>query len=94
MKRLTFALGACVLALTSVAPSAEAAWQPPWVVVQWVNGDCKIWRNDTNAPVGGGWRSVAFAKTYPEAWGKLGALQAPVDEVLPGLFGTAGVDAR
>lgn len=76
MKRLTLALGACVLALTAVAPSAHARYQPPWVVVQWANGDCKIWRNDFNAPLGGGWRSVAYANSYNVAWGKLLGLQA------------------
>jgi hypothetical protein len=24
--------------------------QPPWVVVRWAYGDCKIWRNDIRAP--------------------------------------------
>ena len=76
MKRLALTLGALVLALTSVAPSASAAWRPEWVVVQWTNGDCKIWHNDTNAPLGGGWRAVAFSSTYGGAWGKLGALQS------------------
>ena len=76
MKRLTIALGALVLALTAVAPSAEALYRPEWVIVQWTNGDCKIWHNDTNAPLGGGWRVKAFARTYPAAWGKLGWLQA------------------
>ena len=76
MKRLALALGAAVLALTSVAPSASAAWRPEWVVVQWTNGDCKIWHNDINAPLGGGWRAVAFSNTYGGAWGKLGWLQS------------------
>jgi hypothetical protein len=76
MKRLTLALGAFVLALTALPPSASALYQPPWVVVQWSNGDCKIWRNDFNAPLGGGWRSVAFANSYNVAWGKLLGLQA------------------
>jgi hypothetical protein len=76
MMRLTLATGAFVLALTAVAPSASALYQPPWVVVQWTNGDCKIWRNVFNAPLGGGWRSVAFANSYDVAWGKLRGLQA------------------
>jgi len=46
--------------------------QPPWVVVRWAYGDCKIWRNDINGPWGPGWQAVAF--TYPEAWAKMQAL--------------------
>lgn len=76
MKRLTLALGALVLALTAVAPSASAAYRPEWVVVQWVNGDCKIWHNIINAPLGGGWRAVAFSNSYNGAWGKLRWLQS------------------
>jgi len=26
--------------------------QPPWPVVRWAYGDCKIWRNDINGPWG------------------------------------------
>jgi hypothetical protein len=76
MKRLTLALGVAVLALTAVAPSASAVYRPEWVVVQWVNGDCKIWHNDFNAPLGGGWRPVAFSQSYTGAYGKLRGLQA------------------
>jgi hypothetical protein len=76
MKRLALALGALMLALTSVVPSASAFWQPEWVVIQWTNGDCKIWHNDINAPLGGGWRALAFSRTYSGAWGRLGWLQS------------------
>ncbi|HEY6993749.1 MAG TPA: hypothetical protein VH397_08565 [Xanthobacteraceae bacterium] len=79
MKRLALALGALLLALAvtpAVTPPANALVQPPWIVVRWAYGDCKIWRNDVNAPVGPGWTSVAFAKTYPEAWAKMQALYA------------------
>src|SRR5262245_17514985 len=75
MKRLALALGTLMLGL-AVTPSANAVVQPPWVVVRWAYGDCKIWRNDVNAPAGPGWTSVAFAKTYPEAWAKMQALYA------------------
>ena len=62
MKRLTLALGAFVLALTAVPRLPPRLYRPEWVVVQWVNGDCKIWHNDINAPLGGGWRAVAFSR--------------------------------
>ena len=75
MKRLALALGTLMLGL-AVTPSANAVVQPPWVVVRWAYGDCKIWRNDVNAPAGPGWTSVAFAATYPEAWAKTQALYA------------------
>ena len=48
--------------------------RPEWVVIRWANGDCKIWHNDTNGPAGSGWMPVAFANTYPEAWGKMTVL--------------------
>ena len=73
MKVLTLVLGALLLSLAAM-PAANALWRPEWVVVQWAYGDCKIWHNDVNAPLGGGWRSVAYAKTYPEAWAKMQAL--------------------
>ena len=75
MKRVTLALATLLLAL-AVRPTADArVVQPPWVVVRWsFLGDCKIWRNDINAPWGPGWQSVAFANSYPEAYGKLQAL--------------------
>src|SRR5262249_54357057 len=61
----------------AVIPSANARLvQPPWVVVRWAYGDCKIWRNDVNGPWGPGWRAVAYANTYPEAWAKMQALYA------------------
>jgi hypothetical protein len=70
MKVLTLFLGALLLALAAV-PAANALVRPEWVVIRWANGDCKIWHNDTNGPAGTGWMPVAFAKTYPEAWGKM-----------------------
>ncbi len=73
MKRLALALGALVVALAAI-PSANALVQPPWVVIRWAYGDCKIWHNDVNAPFGPGWTSVAFANSYPEAWAKMQAL--------------------
>jgi hypothetical protein len=75
MKLLTLAMGAVLLALAA-ASSANALVRPQWVVVRWVNGDCKIWHNDTNAPVGYGWRPVAFAYTSTEAWWKMRRLYA------------------
>jgi hypothetical protein len=46
-------------------------------VVRWsLLGDCKIWRNDINGPWGPGWQAVAYAGSYPEAYGKLQALIA------------------
>ena len=74
MKLLTVTLGTLLLAL-AVAPSADArVVRPEWVVVRWAHGDCKIWHNDTNAPIGGGWKAVAFAKTAPQAFGKMQVL--------------------
>jgi hypothetical protein len=74
MKRVTLALATLLLAL-AVTPSADArVVQPPWVVVRWAYGDCKIWRNDINGPWGPGWQPVAYANTYPEAWAKMQAL--------------------
>jgi len=75
MKLLTLALGAVLLALAA-ASSANALIRPEWVVVRGVTGDCKIWHNDINAPVGYGWRPVAFARTYPAAWSKMYRLYA------------------
>jgi hypothetical protein len=49
MKRITLALATLLLAL-AVVPAADArVVQPPWVVVRWAYGDCKIWRNDIRA---------------------------------------------
>ena len=77
MKRATLATLAAVLLSLAVIPSANARTvQPPWVVVRWVYGDCKIWRNDINGPWGPGWTPVAFAGSYPEAWSKMQALYA------------------
>ena len=73
MKLLTLALGAVLFALAA-APSANAWMRPEWVVVRWANADCKIWHNDTNAPVGYGWRPVAFAGTWGGAYWKMGRL--------------------
>jgi hypothetical protein len=73
MKLLTLALGAVLFALAA-APSANAWVRPEWVVVRWANADCKIWHNDTNAPVGYGWRPVAFAGTWGGAYWKMGRL--------------------
>src|ERR1700732_691770 len=69
MRILTLVLGALLLALAA-APVANALVRPEWVVVRWVNADCKIWHNDTNAPVGYGWRPVAFASTWAEPIGR------------------------
>jgi hypothetical protein len=73
MKLLTLALGAVLFALAT-APSANAWVRPEWVVVRWANADCKIWHNDTNAPVGYGWRPIAFAGTWGGAYWKMGRL--------------------
>jgi hypothetical protein len=70
MKLLTLALGVVLFALAA-APSANAWVRPEWVVVRWANADCKIWHNDTNAPVGYGWRPVAFASTWGGAYWKM-----------------------
>jgi len=45
-------------------PAADARIvQPPWVVVRWsLFGDCKIWRNDVNAPWGPGWQTAGSEK--------------------------------
>lgn len=76
MKRVTLALATLLLAL-AVIPAADArVVQPPWVVVRWAYGDCKIWRNDVNGPAGVGWTPVAFANTYPGAFAKMPALYA------------------
>jgi hypothetical protein len=73
MKLLTLALGAVLFALAA-APSANAWVRPEWVVVRWANADCKIWHNDTNAPAGYGWQTVAFAGTWGGAYWKMGRL--------------------
>jgi hypothetical protein len=73
MNRLALALGTLLLAL-AVIPAANAVVQPPWVVIRWAYGDCKIWRNDINGPWGPGWTPVAFAGSYPEAFAKMQAL--------------------
>jgi hypothetical protein len=77
MKRVMLALATLLLA-GAVMPAADARIvQPPWVVVRWsLLGDCKIWRNDVNGPWGPGWQAVAYAGSYPEAYGKLQALIA------------------
>ena len=77
MRRVTLFLATLLLAL-AVMPAADGrVVQPPWVVVRWAYlGDCKIWRNDVNAPWGPGWQSVAYANTYPEARAKMEALYA------------------
>src|SRR5262249_9859445 len=73
MKRVTLALATLLFAF-AVIPSADArVVQPPWVVVRWSYGDCKIWRNDTG-PWYPGWQAGAYANTYPEAWAKMQAL--------------------
>ena len=51
MRLMTLALGALLLAVAA-APSANALVRPEWIVVRWANADCKIWHNDTNAPLG------------------------------------------
>ena len=73
MKLLTLFLGTVLLTL-AVAPSANAVVRPEWVVVRWAHGDCRIWHNVNNGPWGGGWRPVAFARTYPQAWAQMEAL--------------------
>jgi hypothetical protein len=73
MKCLATALGTLLLAL-AVTPSANAVVRPEWVVVRWAYGDCKIWHNDVNGSAGAGWKAVAFAGSYPEAWAKLQGL--------------------
>ena len=42
-----------------------------WVVIRWASGDCKIWHNDTNLPVGYGWNALAFANTSDKAFLKM-----------------------
>ena len=73
MKLVKLAFATLLLGV-AVVPLANAVVQPPWVVVRWVYGDCKIWRNDVNGPWGPGYRPVAFARTYPEALAKMQAL--------------------
>src|SRR6202040_2237838 len=51
MKLLTLTLGAVLFTL-AVVPAADAKIVPPWIVVRWAYGDCKIWRNDINGPAG------------------------------------------
>ena len=87
----TLALASLLPAL-AVVPLANAVVQSPWVVVRWdPYGDCKIWRNDVNGPWGPGWRAVAFARTYPEAWAKMQALYARVAHlVMFGLLAAIG----
>jgi hypothetical protein len=70
MRTLTLVLGALLLVLAA-ASAANALVRPEWVVVRWANADCKIWHNDTNAPVGYGWRPVAFASTWGGAYWKM-----------------------
>jgi hypothetical protein len=70
MKLLTLALSAMLFALAA-APSANAWVRPEWVVIRWANADCKVWHNDTNAPIGYGWRPVAFASTWGGAYWKM-----------------------
>jgi hypothetical protein len=76
MKRVVLALVTLTLGLVVASFANARLVQPPWVVVRWAYGDCKIWRNDTNAPTGFGWTPVAFAGSYPEAWAKISALYA------------------
>src|SRR5262249_9052931 len=65
---------ATLLFASAVIPSADArVVQPPWVVLRWSYGDCKIWRNDTG-PWYPGWQALAYANTYPEAWAKMQTL--------------------
>jgi len=42
-----------------------------WVVIRWSSGDCKIWHNDTNLPLGYGWNALAFASTSDKAFLKM-----------------------
>jgi len=86
MKRVTLALATVLLAL-AVIPAADArVVQPPWVVVRWAYGDCKIWRNDINGPWGPGWQAVAYANSYPEASAKLQVRLRRLADSLPKRF--------
>ena len=77
MKRVTLALATLLVALAVVSAADARVVQPPWVVVRWdYLGDCKVWRNDISGPWGPGWRPVAFANSYPEAYGKMQGLIA------------------
>jgi hypothetical protein len=70
MRILRLAVGALLLALAA-APAANALARPEWVVIRWANADCKIWHNDTNAPVGYGWHPVGFSGTWGGAYWKM-----------------------
>jgi hypothetical protein len=52
---------------------AAVTIQPPWIVVRWETGDCKIWNNDGAAPLGV-YRPVAYAQSYGEAFAKMQVL--------------------
>lgn len=56
-----------------LAVLAAVTIQPPYVVVRWQYGDCKIWHNDGPAPVGV-FTVLAYAQSYPEAFAKMQAL--------------------
>jgi hypothetical protein len=56
-----------------LAVLATVTIQPPYVVVRWQTGDCKIWQNNGPGPVGV-FTSVAYAQTYPEAFAKMQVL--------------------
>jgi hypothetical protein len=49
----------------------ECLGTPRMVVIRWANADCKIWHNDTNAPIGYGWHPVAFAGNCGGAYWKM-----------------------
>ena len=71
MKALSIALGALLLVL-AVTPSADARYyRPPWVIIRWANGDCRVWYNTTGPWWGYGWRVVGSGRTYYEAWWKM-----------------------
>ena len=78
---VTALAAAIVVPIVLSASSAQAAGRLVWgdrdfEIIRWSYGDCKIWRNDINGPWGPGWQAVAYARTYPEAGGKLQALIA------------------
>jgi hypothetical protein len=74
MKLVNLALGAALLALTVASPAN--AYRPEYLVVQWATRDCHVFHNDTNGPIGTGWRVVAFANSAPEAFAKMQRLYA------------------
>lgn len=64
-----------VIKLFLLAVLAAVTIQPPWIVVRWETGDCKVWHNDGPAP-SGIYTSVAYALSYQEAFAKMQVLYA------------------